>query len=119
MFRQNLLLCCGTLGGICNVLGEREHSRKYFLQAVSIAEAVDREERTVDTLDDLAASYANLAPLMEDEFSKKMYFQRAYDIYTQLRKEDPHNPRYQEALAAIRQYLNPSPRSRFRKFFPH
>ena len=87
--RRFISVVYSFLGDISKSLGDHEKSQEYYKKSLGISERLSEETGTVESLDDLAVSYYKIGSIVLDNSEKMKYYQKASDIWNDLRKKYP------------------------------
>ena len=87
--RRFISVVYSFLGDISKSLGDHEKSQEYYKKSLGIRERLSEETGTVESLDDLAVSYYKIGSIVLDNSEKMKYYQKASDIWNDLRKKYP------------------------------
>ncbi len=93
---------CDCIAETYKTLGDMREARVYYKEAVEICEKLLSQTVSIATLDSLGTSYVNLASV-EDGIERRNLLVRAVEIYNKLCTEEPHNQRFKNDLAVLKE----------------
>lgn len=82
-----------NLGNICTDMQDIDEAKEYFEKALKVAQRLAQENENIESRDDLALIYWDLALFDKKHYNIEM-LQKAHAVWKELKEEFPDNPIY-------------------------